>query len=402
MPVKPTKPDSKVPAENWQPTLKGTEMIPVNEPLLAEEDFVALEEAFKSGWISSAGKFVDAFEQSWAEYCGHSYGIAVSNGTTALQVAVEAAGVGPGDEVIMPSYTIISCASAVVRAGGIPILVDCDPITFCMDTDAVAARISPRTRAIMVVHIFGHPVDMDPIMAIASKHGLIVIEDAAEVHGAQYLSSRASGAPFWQKCGGIGHISTFSFFANKLITTGEGGMLLTSDDSMAERCRSLRNLCFRSDRRFLHTDHGYQFRLTNMQAAVGINQVRRIESIVELKRKIAENYRERLQDIPGIQLPTEYDWAKSVYWVYPITLDDSRSLDAGEFAFELRERGVETRPFFLGMHEQPVFHDMGLFVGESYPVTERIARKGLYVPSGLAITIDQIDTVCEAVRSTLA
>jgi perosamine synthetase len=376
-------------------------MIPVNEPLLAEEDFEALEEAFRSGWISSAGKFVDAFEQSWAEYCGHSHGIGVSNGTTALQVAVEAARIQPGDEVIMPSYTIISCASAVIRAGGIPVLVDCDPLTFCMNVDEVEAKITPQTKAIMVVHMFGHPVDMDPIMVLAAKFGLVVIEDAAEVHGAKYLSGRGGHAPHWQKCGGIGHISTFSFFANKLITTGEGGMVLTSDASMAERCRGLRNLFFRSDRRFLHTEHGYQFRLTNMQAAVGINQVRRIESIVNLKREIAENYRQRLCDIPGIQLPMEHDWAKSVFWVYSILLDDSRTLDAGEFASALKERGVETRPFFLGMHQQPVFHDLGLFIGESYPVTERISQKGLYVPSGLAITLDQIDSVCEAVRKIL-
>lgn len=376
-------------------------MIPVNEPLLAEEDFSALEEAFRSGWISSAGKFVDAFEQSWAEYCGHSYGIAVSNGTTALQVAVEASGIMPGDEVIMPSYTIVSCASAIVRAGGIPVLVDCDPVTFCMNVAEVEAKISPKTKAIMVVHMFGHPVDMDPVMAMAAKFGLIIIEDAAEVHGAKYLSGRGGDTPHWQKCGGIGHISTFSFFANKLITTGEGGMVLTSDALMAERCRSLRNLCFRSDRRFLHTEHGYQFRLTNMQAAVGVNQVRRIESIVDRKREIAEDYRQRLCDIPGIQLPTEYDWAKSVYWVYPILVGDSRALNAEEFASELKAKGVETRPFFLGMHEQPVFHDLDLFIGESYPVTERISRKGLYVPSGLAITTGQIDAVCKAVREIL-
>jgi perosamine synthetase len=376
-------------------------VIPVNEPLLAEDDFTALEDAFRSGWISSAGKYVDEFETGWARYCGVAHGIGVSNGTTALQVAVEAIGVGAGDEVIMPAYTIISCASSVVRAGGTPVLVDCDPDTFCMNVDAVAARITPRTKAIMVVHMFGHPVDMDPIMALAAKHGLVIIEDAAEVHGAQYLSGRGGNAPVWRTCGGIGHIATFSFFANKLITTGEGGMVITDNPEYARRARDLRNLCFRSDRRFLHTEHGYQFRLTNLQAALGVNQVKRIESIVDRKRRIAADYHERLNAIPGIQLPMEHDWAKSVFWVYSILLSDDRPLDAVGFANQLRARDVETRPFFLGMHEQPVFHDMGLFRDEHYPVTERIARKGLYVPSGLAISIDQIDAVCDAVHAVL-
>lgn len=375
--------------------------IPVNEPLLEPEDFNALEDAFRSGWISSAGRYVDEFEASWSRYCGHSHGIAVSNGTTALQVAVEAVGIGPGDEVIMPSYTIISCASAVVRAGGKPVLVDCEADTFCMDVGAIESRITDRTRAIMVVHMFGHPVDMDPISALAHKYDLIVIEDAAEVHGARYLSNRESDDPVWKICGGLGDISTFSFFANKLITTGEGGMVLTSNDVIAERARGLRNLCFRSDRRFLHTEHGHQFRLTNMQAAIGASQVRRIAQIVERKRRIAADYTVRLRDIPGIQLPVERPWARSVFWVYSILLSEEREMDAVQFADALKALGVETRPFFLGMHEQPVFHDMGLFRGERYPVCERIARKGLYIPSGLGISLEQIDRVSDAVRQVL-
>jgi perosamine synthetase len=376
-------------------------MIPVNEPLLLDEDRYAVEDAVRTGWISSAGQYVDQFEESWAAYCGVKYGIAVSNGTTALQVAVEAVGIGAGDEVIMPSYTIISCASAVIRAGGVPVLVDCDPDTFCMNTGEVAARITPRTKAIMVVHMFGHPVDMDPVIKLAADNNLVIIEDAAEVHGAQYLSNRKKASPVWLKCGGIGHIATFSFFANKLITTGEGGMVICNDPEYARRCRDLRNLCFRSDRRFLHTELGYQFRLTNMQAALGVNQVKRIESIVERKRRIAARYTEQLSTLPDIQLPFEHDWAKSVFWVYPILLGADRKLDSVGFAARLRSRGVETRPFFLGMHEQPVFHDLGLFHGESYPVTEQIARKGLYVPSGLAISEKQIDAVCTAVHATL-
>lgn len=376
-------------------------MIPVNEPLLAEEDLTALQDTFRTGWISSAGKYVDEFEDAWSAYCGVRHGIAVSNGTTALQVAVEAVGISAGDEVIMPTFTIISCASAVVRAGGTPVLVDSDPVDWCMDVEQVAAAITPRTKAIMVVHMYGHPVDMDPIMALAAKHGLVVIEDAAEVHGALYQSGRNTPAARWQKCGGVGHIATFSFFANKLITTGEGGMVITDNDGYAAKARALRNLCFRSDRRFLHTEHGHQFRLTNMQAALGVGQVRRIESIVERKRWAAAEYRQRLADLPQLQLPMEHPWARSVFWVYGMVLADDVPFDATEFAKRLKDLGVETRPFFLGMHEQPVFHDMGLFKNQHHPVSERIARRGLYVPSGLALTLEQIERVSDAVHQAL-
>lgn len=376
-------------------------MIPVNEPLLAEEDFNALEDTFRTGWISSAGKYVDEFEQLWAEYCGVKYGIAVSNGTTALQVAVEAIGLGAGDEVIIPTFTIISCVSAVVRAGATPVLVDSDAELWGLDVTRIKEAITPRTKAIMVVHIYGHPVDMDVVMDLAERHDLIVIEDAAEVHGALYQTRRGTSRAAWKKCGGIGHIATFSFFANKLITTGEGGMVVTDRLEFASKARGLRNLCFRSDRRFLHTDHGYQFRLTNMQAALGVGQVRRIESIVDRKREAAAHYTSRLSAFPQLQLPTEKAWARSVFWVYGVVLADELDCDAVEFAGRLKALGIETRPFFLGMHEQPVFHKMGLFHGERHPVAERIARRGLYVPSGLALTTDQIEVVCDAVRTAL-
>lgn len=376
-------------------------MIPVNEPALEEEDFSALADTFRTGWISSAGKYVETFEETWAAYCGVRHGITVSNGTTALTVAVEAVGIGAGDEVILPSYTIISCALAIVRAGATPVVVDCMPDTFGMNVSQIEARITPRTRAIMVVHMFGHPVDLDGVMALASKYGLVVIEDAAQVHGARYLSGRDGNAPKWRVCGGVGHIATFSFFANKLITTGEGGMVITDNDGYAARARSLRNLCFVPERRFLHREMGHQFRLTNMQAALGVGQVRRIENIVERKRWAAARYRERLGDLEQLQLPMEHEWARSVFWVNSLLLADSAPFDAAELARRLRALDVETRPFFLGMHEQPVFHDMGLFTDEQLPVTERIARRGLYVPSGLALTEDQIDLVSERVRKAL-
>jgi perosamine synthetase len=377
-------------------------VIPVNEPMLAGRELQYVEECIRTGWVSSAGRFIEEFEGQWAAYCGMRYGVAVSNGTTALQVALQALGIGHGDEVIVPAFTIISCALAVVYNGGIPVLVDVDPATFCLDVQQLEARITSRTRAIMPVHIYGHPVDMDPLMSVAQRHGLAVIEDAAEVHGAQYLAGRESPSPVWKRCGGFGDVSTFSFYANKLVTTGEGGMVLTSDHDVAERVRSMRNLCFRPERRFYHTELGHNFRLTNMQAALGVAQVERIDEIVERKRWMGRCYMERLADIAGLQLPVERPWARSVYWMFAVVLEAATGMEASEVARRLRAEGVETRPFFLGLNEQPVLRDRGLFAGERYPVTERIARLGFYLPSGLALTEGQIDHVCAALRTVLS
>ncbi|MEM3647383.1 MAG: DegT/DnrJ/EryC1/StrS family aminotransferase, partial [Thermofilum sp.] len=342
------------------------------------------------------------FEQRWAEYCGRKYGIAVCNGTAALQVAVRELDLKPGDEVIMPTFTIISCALAVVYEGGVPVLVDSDPRTWTMDVNQVADRITSRTKAIMAVHIYGHPVDMDPILELADKYGLAVIEDAAEAHGAEYLSGRNTSDPVWRRCGSFGTISCFSFYANKLITTGEGGMVLTDDPKLAERARSLRNLCFQPDRRFYHELLGYNFRMTNLQAALGLAQLERMDQIVAKKRWIGQEYSRRLQDIEGLQLPVEEPWARSVYWMYGVVLSEEIGMDADQLAKKLRERGVDTRPFFLGMHEQPVFHRRGLFLKERYPVAERLARQGLYLPSGLALTEDQLAQVCDVMHEVLS
>ena len=376
-------------------------MIPVNEPLLGERELEYVTECLRTGWISSAGRFIEEFEKKWAAYCGMKYGIAVSNGTTALQVAVGCLDLKPGDEVIMPSFTIISCALPIVERGGIPVLVDSDPETWCMDVTQIEAKITARTKAIMPVHIYGHPVDMDPVLELAKKHNLVVIEDAAEVHGAEYLSNRDGASPSWKHCGGMGHISTFSFYANKLITTGEGGMVLTSDPAYAEKARSLRNLCFRPERRFYHTELGYNFRLTNLQAALGLAQLERFDEIVAKKRWLGQAYTERLKDLACLQLPVEEPWAKQVYWMYGLVLDESTNMDAVEFSNRLQALGVQTRPFFLGMHEQPVFLERGFFRGEHYPVAERIAKQGLYLPSGLALTEVQLEQVCKVLRKVL-
>ena len=367
-------------------------MIPVCEPLITPRDSELVNDALSSGWISSAGKYLDLFEERWSSYCGMPHGIAVSNGSTALDIAVELLELEPGDEVIMPSFTIISPAQSVVRAGGVPVLVDSEAASWQMDVQRIEERITSRTRAILVVHIYGHPTDMDPVMDLAQRHGLVVIEDAAEVHGAQYKGRR---------CGGIGHISTFSFYANKLISTGEGGMVLVKSAEHAARARSLRNLCFQSGRRFYHEALGYNFRLTNLQAALGVGQLERIEGTIARKREIAHSYDAAFSGLPALQLPAEMPWARNVYWVYGMVLGEERETDAEQVMSQLRGQGIETRPFFLGMHEQPVFRQLGLFTGESYPVAELLARRGFYLPSGLTLTNQQQESIILAVREIL-
>ena len=369
--------------------------------MLGETDLHYVTECVRTGWISSAGRFIDDFEQQWAAYCSKRYGIAVSNGTTALQLAVAALDLQPGDEIIMPSFTIVSCALAAVYNGAVPVLVDSDPVTWCMDVTQIEKKISERTRAIMPVHIYGHPVDMDPILELARGRGLAVIEDAAEAHGAEYLSGRDTN-PVWRRCGGLGTLSCFSFYANKLVTTGEGGMVVTDDAGLNDKVRSLRNLCFRPERRFYHLEMGFNFRLTNLQAALGLAQIERIDDIVARKRWMGEEYTRRLKGLRGLQLPAEESWARSVYWMYGTVVLEETGMDAASLAQRLKRSGIETRPFFLGMHEQPVFHQRGLFVDERYPVAERLGRQGLYLPSGLALTEEQLSRVCTVLHEVLS
>jgi perosamine synthetase len=368
-------------------------MIPVNQPLLNGREKELLMECIDTGWISSDGPFVAEFERRFASFIGADQGIAVCNGTAALETALYAAGIGPHDEVIMPAFTIISCALAALRLGAVPVLVDAEPETWNMDVSQVEARITPRTRALMPVHIYGHPVDMDPLMAIADKHGLLVVEDAAEVHGAEYRG---------RKCGSIGQVSAFSFYANKIVTTGEGGMVLANDPQMAARARSYRNLCFRPEKRFYHTELGYNFRMTNLQAALGVAQMERIEEFIGIKRRLGAYYRERLSGLDGVKFQVEKPWAKTVYWMYCIELDPKLGLSAQDLMARLGRKGIGTRPFFLGLHQQPALHRLGLFEGERHPVTERLARQGLYLPSGLALTEAQVDEVVAALREALA
>jgi perosamine synthetase len=361
--------------------------IPVNNPLLEGNEKKYLTECINSGWISSDGPFIKIFEQKFAKRMGRKYGIAVTNGTAAIDAAVDALGIGPGDEVILPAFTIISCILQIVRSGARPVLVDSDPLTWNMDVTQIENKITRRTKAIMVVHVYGLPVDMDPVVKICKKYNLKLIEDAAEVIGQTY-----KGKP----CGSFGDISTVSFYPNKHITTGEGGMILTDNKNLAETCRSLRNLCFQENKRFVHERLGWNLRMTNIQAALGLAQLEKLEQFIQKKRDIGYQYTKLLKNIPCMQLPLiRTNFAENIYWVYGLLLDNSVAFDAKEAMFRLAKLGVGCRPFFCPMHQQPVLKKMGFFEGESYPIAEHLYQRGFYVPSGLALEDSQITDVCD-------
>jgi perosamine synthetase len=370
------------------------EYIPVNSPLLNGNEKKYLTECIDTGWISSEGPFVKKFEENFALKFQRRKGVAVCNGTAAIDAAIEALQIGNGDEVIVPSFTIISCILQLVRSGAKPVLVDADPLTWNIDVTQVEAKINQRTRAIMVVHIYGLPVDMDPILTIAERHGLWVIEDAAEAIGQEYR-----GRP----CGSFGNISTVSFYPNKHVTTGEGGMILTNDDVLYERCISLRNLCFDSERRFLHRELGWNFRMTSLQAALGLAQLERLDEFVSIKRRNGSIYKESLSDLVELQLPLhKTDYATNIYWVFGVVLQPAIKFDA-EFAIrKLGQMGIGCRPFFFPLHQQPILNRLGLFHGEKYPVSELLSLRGFYIPSGLGLKEEQIFRVVEGLKNLLS
>jgi perosamine synthetase len=360
-------------------------MIPVCEPFMTGNELNYVTDCIKTNWISSKGQYIDNFETGFANYCGCQYGISVTNGTTALHLALVALGIGPGDEVIIPTFTMIATAFAVAYVGAKPVLVDADPVTWNMDVNQIEAKITARTKAILPVHIYGHPCEMDEIMAIATKHNLYVIEDAAEAHGAEYKGKRV---------GGFGQANCFSFYANKIITTGEGGMVVTNDALIAERARSFKDLAHSKNKRFLHTDIAYNYRMTNLQAAVGLAQFEKIEEYIDRRRSHAYLYNSILENVAGIHLPPEKAYVKNVYWMYAILVEDEFGINRDELMKRLKDRGIETRDFFIPVHRQPAFLKMGLFQGKSYLVADKISQQGLYLPSGSGLKDEQIQEIC--------
>jgi perosamine synthetase len=363
--------------------------IPVNEPLLNGNEKKYLTECIDTGWISSEGPFIKQFEEGMAKKVGRRHGIAVANGTLAIDAAIEALGIDHGDEVIMPTFTIISCVGQILRAGAKPVFVDSDPITWNMNVQEIESKITSKTKAIMVVHIYGLPVDMDPVLQLCAKYSLKLIEDAAEMHGQTYKA---------RPCGSFGDLSIFSFYPNKHITTGEGGMIMVDDETLAKKCGDLRNLCFKPPRRFVHDELGWNMRMTNLQAALGVAQLERLDQFVEIKRRMGSTYTAAFSGMSSLQLPlAETDYAKNIYWVYGMVIRDS-SMDADKAMELLAQEGIGTRPFFWPLHEQPVLKKYGFEKQPDCEVASRIARKGFYLPSGLGLTEEQQSRVIEAVK----
>lgn len=364
-------------------------MIRVCEPELGEEEVKNVVNCIKSGMISGhARDYIDEFEKKFSSYCGKQFGIATTSGTTALHLAMASLGIKDGDEVITSTLTNIATAFAIVYTGATPVAVDSEPETWNIDVTKIEERVNKRTRAILPVHIYGHPCDMEPLLAISRRHNLFVVEDAAEAHGAEYKGKKA---------GGIGDIGCFSFYANKIITTGEGGMVVTDDDHIAEMAGLLKNLANAKERRFLHHHIGFNYRMTNIQAALGVAQMAKLDEFINKRRYIAGLYNSRLKDVPGITLPPEKPWAKNVYWMYSILIEDEFGMSRDELMTRLDEKGIETRTFFIPINRQPAFHKMGLFNGESCPVAEELSEKGLYLPTGSGLTEEQIDYTCDMI-----
>ncbi len=362
-------------------------MIPVCEPFLngKEKEYVA--DCLSSNWISSNGKYIQQFEQEFAKYCGCKYGIATTSGTTALHLALASLDIGKGDEVIVPTFTMAACAFSVLYVGATPIFVDCEPDTWCIDVKKIVSRITSRTRAIMPVHIYGHCCEMNAIWELAERENLVVIEDAAEAHGAEYRG---------RKAGGLGDIGCFSFYANKIITTGEGGMIVTNKDNLADTARRLKDLAHSKEQRFYHTEVGFNYRMTNIQAAIGLAQLEKIGEYVERRRCHAQLYNQLLKGVEGITLPVQRLGCKNVYWMYAILVGKGRN----KVMERLKEKGIQTRAFFVPMHRQPMFANY--YIEKEFPVANDISQRGLYLPSGSGLRGEDIEYICKCVKEVIS
>ncbi len=367
----------------------SAEFIPVCEPNLGGRELEYVTKAVSGGWISSSGSYVGELERAFAEYLDVPYAVTTTSGTTALHLALVAAGVGPGDEVIIPAFTMIASAFAVCYTGAKPVFVDAAASDWNIDPRLVEAKISSKTKAIMPVHVYGHSCDMDALLQIADAHGLLVIEDAAEALGSFYKG---------RKCGAIGDLSGFSLFANKLITTGEGGMVVARDGRFIDRLRYYKNLCFPLDgsRRYVHDDIGFNYRMPNVLAAIGLAQLERADIYLEARRSNAARYNAILQGQRGIVIPPELPWASSSYWMYSILIGDDFGPSRDAVMIGLKAAGIETRSFFVSMHRQPALAKYGCDVSGAYPVTDELARTGLYLPSTSGLTDAQIERITSA------
>jgi perosamine synthetase len=368
--------------------------LPVCEPVLAGNEVAYVREAVESGWISSSGRFVDEFEQAFAEYLGVKHAIGVINGTAALHLALVGLGIGPGDEVVVPSFTMAATGFAVAYTGATPVFVDVDRQTWNMDVVAFEQAITHRTRAVIPVHVFGTPCDMRALMAVAESRGIHVMEDAAEAHGATFEG---------QKAGTFGTCSAFSFYANKNLTTGEGGMVTTDDPELASRFRYLKNMCFplTQSREYRHDEVGFNYRLSNLHAAIGLAQVERADAYRDARIEVGRRYREILMDDERLVFQVVDPRASSVFWMNAIVLSDDVAISVERMQQRLGELGIDSRRLFRGLHSQFCFEDNRRLASDAFPNTERLSERGLYLPSGSALSSLDVARVCAAVQETL-
>jgi perosamine synthetase len=369
------------------PEPERRDFIPVAEPSIGEREVGLVSEAVRSGWVSSLGEYVGAFEEELASRCGVAHAIATSNGTAALHLALAVAGIGPDDEVVVPSMTFVATAAAVRYLGALPVFADSDPDHWCVDPGDVARRVGSRTRALIAVDLYGHPADMDALSHIAAEHGLVLVEDAAEALGASYRRRPA---------GGLGRLGVLSFYGNKIITTGEGGAVLTDDAELAERARFLRDHAMDPERRYWHGEIGFNYRITNLQAALGVAQLERLDEFLARKRAIAAAYRGGVQDIAGVTVQAEAEWASSSWWMTTLRIDDAQGVDRDELAVRLGGRGVDSRPTFVPLHVLPPYRQE-----KSLPVAEAVGREGLSLPSSTSLSDTELEYVIASVREEL-
>lgn len=354
-------------------------MIPVSQPSIGEKEISYVKDAVESGWVSSLGKYIEQFEGEFARFCGTRYALTVSNGTTALHLALLAAGIKSGDEVIVPDLTFVATANAVSYIGALPIMVDVDIDTLCIDPKAIEKAITPRTRAIVPVHLYGHPADMDAINEIAKRHGLVVIEDAAEAHGAEYRGRRA---------GSLGLCGVFSFYGNKVITTGEGGMITTDNEALFLTAKRLRDHAMSATKRYWHEEIGYNYRMTNLQAALGVAQMERIDSFIAKRREIMSWYRDELASNTRLRLNRSADWAANAYWMICVEVNGMTDAQRQILMTCLRNRGIDSRPYFYPMSDMPMYPDAHT------PVTHRVSQAGMNLPSFVDLTKDDVRFIC--------
>jgi len=374
---------------------KNLGFIPVNIPKLYSKEKKNIIECLKTNWISSEGKFVREFENNFSKFNSRKYGIAVSSGTAALEVALKSLNLKKNSEVIIPSFSIISTALCVIKCGLKPILVDCNLFTWNVDAAEVIKKITKKTSAIILTHIYGLPVDLSTVLKVAKKKNIKIIEDAAEVIGLKYKN---------KMCGSFGDISTFSFYANKHITTGEGGMIVTNSKTLYLKCKSLRNLSFSSSYydRYNHDDIGWNYRMTNLQAALGCGQLISINKIIKRKREIGNLYYKNLKNNNKVILQQNTNnYSNNIYWVFGILLKKETKIKRNLLMKKLLKYKIDTRPFFLSMNKQKIFNKMKLFKKESMPISEYLSKNGFYVPSGLGISNKEIKYVCEILNKVL-